>query len=1260
MMDKLNKNKIHKLLSLLQSLLISQTSDFYLKQKEIGLLISEPAVLKIASALLKVAIIQDDPYSLLWLKSKYKQYAEEHQIHFELDDLFQQGWLVSVINRWFFNAASKTDYQNVLIYDGMEIQDKEMLTFLKELSKLPYSDGILIQIPVDNKLSTELSVSDIEHSISIGLIEKIGNGWRLNPHSSSWSAWAEPAFARWWDESASKSDEEAKHWFDLFLRFNSSGRLCKYISRRKELFERCVLLLEVYIKSLEDETLDRVKIRLSRRYYLEYLKTVTPNNEKKAKIEFTDMLEELPDTLYELRKWSEIRIDALWSIDLFSSLLERLALFTADLYPEMDSNLQQRFLFCMKVPELQMYCGTILHLDRDFRLLTDALSEPMLYTEVSEGIWRGFRTLIMRQEASFKPVLEVLLEQSLDALFEIYTKKLKDWSRTKEIEESLFQLVIAMNSESRWYLETKTTRSFEVSWKVFGYFRKWYQRNVRTKSRLHTIIRDRFASRIIEADVKTKRVNVADYALNLGCIVSICDEKEDASLFARIYKQIARAITEKRFTTGLSWSFWMDPVWELPWKAIVESKDYDISSYCDEILSVNKYKNALRNNQKVLLQEGYIFLLQLYQIGRTLLDNYEERNQDQRDSLEEIFASYLCCPQDEVQDPLGPNGTDILKAKSVIPIIMVAVSRLSESRRRRVIGCITSNSLGKILLLLRNTSNLLVRRELVESVLDRVSVPLTEEIVFRSGREEAFETLLEILEEENDSKYLELSNKNNLKESDPYTKLLVKTEKEYLEYKDILSKIPNRHEAWFRMMDLRFLILKNCDREILDSKEDDETTRFYQGVTLLRRNDVESHRMAAVIFEKLAKEDKASVPVQMNYFSACCFLCAELQERDPSYQYYNDILQKLLSGFGNLNDLSYGGQKIVYSGLLLLYTSKNMDFDALILISSMPEEIILDKSCAPYIAMICKKVGEIDYLKELQRKIELRYGGNAEKAIYSIPEIYGKNHISLDKYPRLLERNSYNMEYLRIAYEQMGGLPFSDIANLRLYRSNVSNKEELMLVQMVVHAVKKMSEFCGFLIIDDRPIKEDTYSKFVQILFDEAQSIPWRISMKEQSLGGFTGHESRGRKNPGEIDLLIQHENETLSLIEAMLLYSYKKDYINEHIEKALGYNSAEVPLLFELVYLYVEQPQNLKEKYYNHLLNLRKETGALPWAIEEVRELSESDLRNYNVISYGLTIIKTIFRSRQGGDKRTMYHILTDVKKESEQVIARIARVGM
>jgi hypothetical protein len=100
---------------------------------------------------------------------------------------------------------------------------------------------------------------------------------------------------------------------------------------------------------------------------------------------------------------------------------------------------------------------------------------------------------------------------------------------------------------------------------------------------------------------------------------------------------------------------------------------------------------------------------------------------------------------------------------------------------------------------------------------------------------------------------------------------------------------------------------------------------------------------------------------------------------------------------------------------------------------------------------------------------------------------------------------------------------------------------------------------------------EDDLSALIrELLASRFQFLGW--SVPDQSKGGFTA-----KGNPGERDLLLQKDNATLAVIEAVVCKeSVTKQDLTSHFQKLLGYSTCR--LFFHLTYAYSKNPSSILE----------------------------------------------------------------------------------
>lgn len=116
--------------------------------------------------------------------------------------------------------------------------------------------------------------------------------------------------------------------------------------------------------------------------------------------------------------------------------------------------------------------------------------------------------------------------------------------------------------------------------------------------------------------------------------------------------------------------------------------------------------------------------------------------------------------------------------------------------------------------------------------------------------------------------------------------------------------------------------------------------------------------------------------------------------------------------------------------------------------------------------------------------------------------------------------------------------------------------------------------------------------------------------IKDQTRQG----ESESGKDAGEVDIVILENGNPVVILEGLKMDSFKKEYLEVHINKALvNYDPNGCPLVYILIYATVKRFETLWEKIMNHMKDYR-----FPYTVvEKIREISSvyTDSRHAKVV---------------------------------------------
>lgn len=154
---------------------------------------------------------------------------------------------------------------------------------------------------------------------------------------------------------------------------------------------------------------------------------------------------------------------------------------------------------------------------------------------------------------------------------------------------------------------------------------------------------------------------------------------------------------------------------------------------------------------------------------------------------------------------------------------------------------------------------------------------------------------------------------------------------------------------------------------------------------------------------------------------------------------------------------------------------------------------------------------------------------------------------------------------------------------------------------------------------------EDQRNDFIRDLLDTAG-----YDVKDQTRRGL----SQNGKSAGEIDILIKEQGFPVTIIEALNLSSLNKSYLDDHIDKIFGYDTAGNKFNIILSYVTVSDFWGFCDKYYQHV-----EKYDYPFDMISI----EKDIIVDSISYSDIQIMKTILN--RNGKETALYHVCVGIK---------------
>ncbi len=356
--------------------------------------------------------------------------------------------------------------------------------------------------------------------------------------------------------------------------------------------------------------------------------------------------------------------------------------------------------------------------------------------------------------------------------------------------------------------------------------------------------------------------------------------------------------------------------------------------------------------------------------------------------------------------------------------------------------------------------------------------------------------------------------------------------------------------------------------DLYGQRDYEQTYKFYKALCLFNKNPKESYHLYNQIIEK---GDNTVITSALNRFAAK--IKWAISEKDKNVfqklltesleeweQYERQLEPEQLAYIKKNSDLN---KLLIYQQL-----KKNIEFEALW--ASLDEIVRFEES---YIELRVNQyiaTNDTDKLEEYLFEVEAFHKGDGETPTF-VKELKEKavKSISLEIQPNKLNvYKEISIEQLSEALSTIKERGVDEIAKIITHR-NV-DIDYLILKTLIRILEKILKQFLVFRELKD----ENKYSQIIIMLLEEYLS-SFGFIVRAQDPGGIAN------RNPGERDIVIEHDGTEVTIIEALRSYNDLYDHLNRFN------NYDKIGIGFYIILTYYEDDNSYEywENYKNNVL---------------------------------------------------------------------------
>ena len=1022
-------------------------------------------------------------------------------------------------------------------------------------------------------------------------------------------------FAVWWDSICQKGNEEEKKvWFYWWNVLNIYG-VYQYTTHKKELYCSCM----EYIDAIGDST-------WSQYHKIIYHKFVLENWQLRNKI-YTMESFEFPERPLKNVLYFNRRGDMFHSLYDIGKLEQRCFMLYRRAYADMDREERKKCCEYMRIPCLHFMVDDLAAYPM---VLTDCMEDPQLFASVSVGLWLKLDN-IEKKEPQLK---KVLLERVNENIFFI----LKDGilrQQTEDWKTALKDMLWYMLTESAGYSSTVSGQQRAVS-KLYSNWKQWYSGEKEIQQRCNKYILDYLRNSYDDSSNCVDKMRIgAEYLIWTDMYGG---ENAGEKLLEFYKKYILDCMGNKVLVSTISWSFFEENWHRRMLEYVADSGSEAIKAF-GEILSPEEYVSEVNRmkGKSPLLFVGKAGLIHLYLLAEFIQKKDELLSKKNQMELEERFIDCFIGYQISDCDPFEVEHIRILNAEMLLAKYMDAICLVSEDNETRFIKFLQTQSPEKIIFYIKNIKKITLYEQLIKILKEKLDEDFTEDILFIPSMQKLIDTMLSLCY--TDEKFKTI-----------FAKKIVEI---YEQLKTSMNKrnraFVKQYKDWMKATEIQLLFIRDNISAVLELP-DETVNLFYKALIYLEREAVDEIKKAEKIYTILLKSNPGNYAVNANLFISEVRICVQSsgKERKKYYILAKESLLEIKQRF-NLEKID---SLLIYANALYLFEEMGEYGELWKICEEMPYKFWMDISCARYIISAYIQSNSFEKAYKLVNSLQSYYGMTDE--LKKLKRQIEDKKIPEMKEPAGVQYESNNVMAIIEAVKNAHCLTVIDTAKLYFRGKQVKNLVKSHLLCLMLETTSLVSQYCDYLRVNGKAASEDSYNKMIMILFNQKYEELYDYRMRDQTQEGTaTDQLQNERQSVGHVDLWINHNSASMSVVEGIKITSINRANLIKHIGKIFGYSYIQAPAHFLVIYADVNDIDKTWKRY-NAFLKELKDSSELYWKISKLIPREEIE-----VIQNNIRMEKYVCMTEHHyGDRYVnIYHIMIDIKKYPEKLQAKTVR---
>ena len=1163
------------------------------------------------------------------LKTEYDRYCENHKkVDFQIEDLFQDGWLKWRIDEWGFSflyGLERLDTKNE------KLHIKQIVSFLKNLKIKLWEESKQLKVNIYarelQKFLKQCSVNKkwlIKHEV---LCKKQGE-YYIDPYSEVWKRYGDIVIANYINKCIEK-EQVFEVWMNLSAAFPRCCMTEILDSDLDLLYGACLAYLEHENGTWEQEEL-----------YLSVFVRVEQENLHAKIIECQDM------TQGRYSMWEERCSQLCQYQNLFGTRQEIAFRFCIIKYFDVSRELAARFRKLLTVPVyyLDFFC---IHTKRNIAILADCVEESGIEYEAIVTLHKRLMDFASDMGRVSMEDLHYFGTCVQNVLYNDVFLSSKDSDKNRyELFINwmlyLYQFEHRHNIEiyGMAFLNGKKTDLYQ------GILEWIHEEMLLVPNEIEALLKE-FRKRILQCEDEKMHcyLGMAVDAAGMCRGNVFINEEQISRLFSDIFINWCERVQKYDISVlYIDWDMFDKGVWgDL---LAVYAKEFSE----EFLLKYNVFIKALLEDDKdkKSIHYGKMYLIYCY-IAAIFLGRFRKELSDGlRLHMENVLSQdflkvhnrFRFFTEDNISNRLGQKViSECMKGLLVIS----DAGRAEFAKGLRLLqspdmlfwdGCTDSEIIREAYIDVLSD----MARETINKEPDSIYIQMTEQIFRLSS---------------------ELKKKSGPNEKQQLVKL-TETADMILRKMEEMKGNPyaEKNQEWMKAARYRLLIIQGKKAEVLSGDDD-----FYKGIIYIEANDYENLHRAEKIFSRYLKTHSVSEAINYMITLAGLILKGNEEGRDvdikQNWEKFQKVREYLLSYwqifpegkeyiiyYTLLIDMEIGNKVDAWSMVQMLKNDK--EYDSIISDSYVAKALVSfyvsenEESLAEEVIEIYDHAGKKSTADEM-RKILKEKGWEHDDNKGNLAESPG---ISLNKEPdkkllramiTLVKGSDKDVQ----AYVMLPELRMEEKKEYSKYESNrLSGIIVVHILHMVFQAVCKLQEYKCDLLKNGSLAYEDTYNRFFMRLFNDMNSLT-QYTMSDQSQGGTTWKKyQNGEMVPGERDMILKFKNNEIMLVEGIRQNErIKNKIIADHIRKLENYNASGMDLALVLIYTDFDEMDQQWEKYVSLLQKFQKECNYGIISVEK-----SFDWKNAGIIPPNNYICRTHHKYHSGYEVYT-YHIMVKMK---------------